>query len=77
MLTHVTYVKVKDGDGTPSPRQKMRQARKLLAEKRSAVPVLSIPTIPDDRVAEIAQTVAFARKSQFIKRLMAYWKLKR
>ncbi|CAG7820912.1 unnamed protein product [Allacma fusca] len=67
----------KDVDGSPSPRQKMRQARKLLAEKRSAVPVLSIPTIPDERVAEIAQTVLFSRKNQFIKRLMAYWKLKR
>ena len=43
-------------DGTPSPadvkaksRLKMRKARKILAEKRNAVPVVSIPIIPKDR----------------------------
>ena len=27
-------------------RQKMKKARKILAEKRSAAPVVSVPTIP-------------------------------
>ena len=30
-------------------RQKMRKARKILAEKRSALPVVSVPTIPPER----------------------------
>ena len=30
-------------------RQKMRKARKILAEKRNAVPVVSIPMIPEKR----------------------------
>lgn len=30
-------------------RIKMRKARKILAEKRNAVPVVSIPIIPDKR----------------------------
>ena len=32
-------------------RIKMRKARKILAEKRNAVPVVSIPIIPDKRWA--------------------------
>lgn len=38
-------------------REKMRKARKILAEKRSAAPIISIPTIPPDRVQEIAESV--------------------
>lgn len=30
-------------------KQKMKKARRILAKKRSAVPVISIPTIPPDR----------------------------
>ena len=38
-------------------REKMRKARKILAEKRSAAPIVSIPTIPPDRVQEIASSI--------------------
>jgi bromodomain and PHD finger-containing protein 1 len=38
-------------------REKMRKARKILAEKRSAAPIISIPTIPPERVQEIASSV--------------------
>ena len=31
-------------------REKMREARKILAEKCSAAPIVSIPTIPPDKV---------------------------
>jgi bromodomain and PHD finger-containing protein 1 len=55
----------------------MKQTRKLLAEKRDAIPVVSIPTIPQERIEQISLHVHFARKNQFMKRLMAYWKLKR
>ena len=30
-------------------RQKMRKARKILAEKRNALPIVSLPTIPQHR----------------------------
>ncbi|XP_075232701.1 bromodomain-containing protein 140 isoform X2 [Lycorma delicatula] len=51
--------------------------RRLLAKKRSSVPVISIPTIPPDRIQEIGSLVTIAKKSQFIQRLIAYWTLKR
>lgn len=58
-------------------RQKMKQARKVLAKKRISAPVILIPTIPPDRVQEISSLVSLSKKSQFIQRLIAYWTLKR
>ncbi|XP_046642748.1 bromodomain-containing protein 1-like [Daphnia pulicaria] len=59
-------------------REKMRKARKILAEKRSAAPIISIPTIPPERVQEIASSVPQIQgKIRFIQRLIAYWTLKR
>lgn len=40
---------VKKAQAKAKSREKMRKARKILAEKRSAVPVVSIPTLPSDR----------------------------
>jgi bromodomain and PHD finger-containing protein 1 len=58
-------------------RNKMKQARKLLAKKRSSAPVILIPTIPQDRIQEISSLVNIQKKSQFIQKLIAYWMLKR
>uniref|UniRef100_A0A1Y1KCC8 Peregrin n=1 Tax=Photinus pyralis TaxID=7054 RepID=A0A1Y1KCC8_PHOPY len=58
-------------------RQKMKQVRKLLAKKRNFVPIILIPTIPPERIQEIASLVTITKKSQFIQRLIAYWTLKR
>ncbi|XP_037909473.1 peregrin isoform X3 [Hermetia illucens] len=58
-------------------RHKMKEARKLLAKKRSSVPLILIPTIPTDRVQEISGLVSMQKKAQFIQRLIAYWTLKR
>lgn len=58
-------------------RNKMKQARKLLAKKRSSAPIILIPTIPSERVQEISNLVSMQKKSQFIQRLVAYWTLKR
>lgn len=58
-------------------RNKMKQARKMLAKKRSSAPIILIPTIPPERVHEISQLVAFKKKDQFMQRLIAYWTLKR
>ncbi|XP_063219960.1 bromodomain-containing protein homolog isoform X2 [Bacillus rossius redtenbacheri] len=57
--------------------EKMHNARKILAKKRSAVPIISIPTIPPDRIQDIASRVNLVKKNQFIQRLIAYWTLKR
>lgn len=59
------------------PHQNVKSARRMLAKKRTSVPVISIPTIPPDRIQEIGSLVSLAKKSQFIQRLIAYWTLKR
>ncbi|XP_042204766.1 bromodomain-containing protein 1-like isoform X2 [Homarus americanus] len=58
-------------------RQKMKKARKILAEKRSAAPIVSVPTIPADRIQKLATLVTMQKRSQFMHRLLAYWTLKR
>lgn len=58
-------------------RMKMREARKALAKKRSTAPVVLIPTIPPDRVQEIASMVHMQKKKEFLDRIIAYWTLKR
>lgn len=58
-------------------KEKMKKTRKILAEKRSALPVVSIPTIPPDRLTKIAAKITFPKRNQFIQRLLGYWTLKR
>lgn len=68
---------VRKAQAKAQSREKMRKARKILAEKRSAVPVVSIPTLPSDRLAKIATLTNLARKQAFLERLLGYWTLKR
>uniref|UniRef100_A0A2S2R0I7 Peregrin n=1 Tax=Sipha flava TaxID=143950 RepID=A0A2S2R0I7_9HEMI len=63
--------------GRQSPGEKLNNARRVLAKKRSAAPVISIPTIPPERVTEIANLLSVPKKGQFVQRLIAYWTLKR
>ncbi|XP_049941218.1 peregrin isoform X1 [Schistocerca serialis cubense] len=65
------------GGGDDDENQKMKKARRMLAKKRSSVPVISIPTIPPERIQEIASLVNIPKKNQLIQRLIAYWTLKR
>ncbi|XP_041350148.1 peregrin-like isoform X2 [Gigantopelta aegis] len=58
-------------------RIKMRKARKILAEKRNALPVVSIPIIPETRISKIASLFNVPKKELFLKRLISYWTLKR
>lgn len=58
-------------------RLKMKQARKMLAKKRTSVPVILVPTIPPDRLQEIGALVHVQKKAAFLQRLIAYWTLKR
>ena len=56
---------------------KMKKARRILAEKRSACPTVSIPTIPAERLTEIANLINIPKRNQFVQRLLGYWTLKR
>lgn len=56
---------------------KMRSARKILQEKAKALPVVSIPTIPAERISHISSLIDIPKKADFVKRLMGYWTLKR
>lgn len=58
-------------------RNKMKQARKMLAKKRTSVPIILIPTIPTEKIQEIATLVHIQKKTLFLQRLVAYWTLKR
>ncbi|XP_074599789.1 bromodomain-containing protein 140 [Brevipalpus obovatus] len=58
-------------------REKMSKARKMLAEKRSVLPVVSIPTIPAEKLTKIASLVNIPKRNHFIQRLLGYWTLKR
>lgn len=58
-------------------KEKIRKTRKILAEKRSELPKVSIPTIPPDRLTTIAEKVRLPKRNQFIQRLLGYWTLKR
>ncbi|XP_073999443.1 bromodomain-containing protein 140 isoform X2 [Rhodnius prolixus] len=49
----------------------------LQRKNSKPAPIISIPTIPPDRIQEIGALVTFSKKNQFIQRLIAYWTLKR
>lgn len=71
-------VAIMDGENErQKSRDKMKQARKTLAKKRTSVPLILIPTIPPDRLNDITGLVNMQKKTQFIQRLIAYWTLKR
>ncbi|XP_022298167.2 peregrin-like isoform X2 [Crassostrea virginica] len=56
---------------------KMKKARKILAEKRNALPVVSIPIIPQSRLSKIANLISLPKKQPFLTKLLSYWTLKR
>lgn len=53
------------------------QSPKKQITKTPAAPVISIPTIPPERIQEIGTLVSMPKKNAFIQRLIAYWTLKR
>lgn len=57
--------------------EKIKKARKKLAEQRAAVPQISIPTIPPDRMHTIVEKMTLPKRNVFIQRLLGYWTLKR
>ncbi|CAK8689163.1 unnamed protein product [Clavelina lepadiformis] len=59
------------------PNDKMKKARKMLAEKRHELPHIAIPYIPRDRMTSIGRHISIQKKSGFLQRLLSYWTLKR
>ncbi|XP_033332606.1 bromodomain-containing protein 140 [Megalopta genalis] len=65
-------------DYQPSTNPADARRRAIANKKSSSAPVISIPTIPPERIKEIASLVeGMPKKSQLIQRLIAYWTLKR
>ncbi|MGH0129541.1 UNVERIFIED_CONTAM: hypothetical protein FKN15_033866 [Acipenser sinensis] len=58
-------------------RHKNKKSKKLLAEPLGAVPTVSVPSIPSQRLNKILNQVALQRKKLFIERILNYWTLKR
>lgn len=58
-------------------KDKLKNARKILADKRTNNAIVSIPTLPNEKLSKISQLVSFPRRNEFLVRLYAYWKLKR
>lgn len=65
-------------DYQPSTNPADARRRAIANKKSSSAPVISIPTIPPERIKEIASLAeGLPKKSQLIQRLIAYWTLKR
>ncbi|EZA60271.1 hypothetical protein DMN91_010538 [Ooceraea biroi] len=65
-------------DYQPSTNPVDARRRAIANKKSSSAPVISIPTIPPERIQEIANLAeGLEKKSQVIQRLIAYWTLKR
>ncbi|XP_024944695.1 peregrin isoform X2 [Cephus cinctus] len=65
-------------DYQPSTNPADARRRAIANKKSSSAPVISIPTIPPERIREIASLAeGLPKRSQLIQRLIAYWTLKR
>ncbi|TGZ52969.1 bromodomain-containing protein homolog [Temnothorax longispinosus] len=65
-------------DYQPSTNPVDARRRAIANKKSSSAPVISIPTIPPERIREIANLAeGIPKRSQLIQRLIAYWTLKR
>ncbi|OXU28273.1 hypothetical protein TSAR_009487 [Trichomalopsis sarcophagae] len=65
-------------DYQPSTNPADARRRAIANKKSSSAPVISIPTIPPERIREIANLAdGLPKKNQLIQRLIAYWTLKR
>ncbi|KMQ97299.1 peregrin-like protein [Lasius niger] len=65
-------------DYQPSTNPVDARRRAIANKKSSSAPVISIPTIPPERIREIASLAeGVPKRSQLIQRLIAYWTLKR
>ncbi|XP_030405103.1 bromodomain-containing protein 1 isoform X2 [Gopherus evgoodei] len=62
---------------TSKVRKKAKKAKKSVVEPCTAMPTVSAPYIPPQRLNKIMNQVAIQRKKQFVERVHSYWLLKR
>eukprot|EP00731_Ephydatia_muelleri_P002416 Em0001g2416a len=67
------------GMGKKLGKRDSTEAHKILEDRRSSMmqPVVNIPYVPQHRLDRIIGRVSLHKKSQFIPKLVNYWKLKR
>ncbi|CAF0791118.1 unnamed protein product [Brachionus calyciflorus] len=58
-------------------KERMKKARKILAEQRKAPPVVSLPVISKEKIESILSNFEFDNKEKFMEKLVNYWLLKR
>ncbi|XP_036762538.1 bromodomain-containing protein 1 isoform X4 [Manis pentadactyla] len=68
---------VKTVRSTSKVRKKAKKAKRAPSEPCAALPPVSAPYIPPQRLNRIANQVAIQRKKQFVERAHSYWLLKR
>ncbi|CAF0890821.1 unnamed protein product [Didymodactylos carnosus] len=56
---------------------RMKKARRILAERRKSDRSISVPVIPKEKLQLVLEKVKFSDRNNFIKRIQAYWTLKR
>ncbi|XP_075783951.1 bromodomain-containing protein 1 isoform X2 [Pelodiscus sinensis] len=68
---------VRTARSTSKVRKKAKKAKKSVVETCTAMPTVSAPYIPPQRLNKIMNQVAIQRKKQFVERVHSYWLLKR
>ncbi|XP_073184432.1 bromodomain-containing protein 1 isoform X4 [Lepidochelys kempii] len=68
---------VRTARSTSKVRKKAKKAKKSVVEHCTAMPTVSAPYIPPQRLNKIMNQVAIQRKKQFVERVHSYWLLKR
>ncbi|XP_032632389.1 bromodomain-containing protein 1 isoform X3 [Chelonoidis abingdonii] len=68
---------VRTARSTSKVRKKAKKVKKSVVEPCTAMPTVSAPYIPPQRLNKIMNQVAIQRKKQFVERVHSYWLLKR
>ncbi|XP_074871900.1 bromodomain-containing protein 1 isoform X3 [Carettochelys insculpta] len=68
---------VRTARSTSKVRKKAKKTKKSVVEPCTAMPTVSAPYIPPQRLNKIMNQVAIQRKKQFVERVHSYWLLKR
>ncbi|CAF1502943.1 unnamed protein product [Rotaria sordida] len=58
-------------------KERMKTARKILAERRKCDRSVSVPVVPKEKMESVLNKVTFSDRDNFFKRIQAYWTLKR
>ncbi|CAF0761192.1 unnamed protein product [Adineta ricciae] len=58
-------------------KERMKTARKILAERRKCDRSVSVPVVPKEKMEAVLSKVTFSDRDNFFKRIQAYWTLKR